>query len=148
MLSIVLLTLRILSTNHYCCYSLVSFVLSAWCHDTWSCLALPIWGWTFSLHDGWAYFRVWWFGGILHLCLFVIAYWGISSFPPSSQSTRPFTGFIHLFDLVVDPYEFHIGAYPPFLASFRIIGPFTRFTIFWPSCRSSWVVILGHIPFF
>ena len=36
----------------------VSFVLSAWCHDTWSCLALSIWGWTFSLHDGWAYFKV------------------------------------------------------------------------------------------
>ena len=39
-------------------YSSVSFVVSAWCHDTWSCLALPIWGWTFSLHDGWAYLRV------------------------------------------------------------------------------------------
>ena len=50
-LSVDLFTLCILSTDHYCCYSLVSFVLSAWCHDTWSCLALPIWGWTFSLHD-------------------------------------------------------------------------------------------------
>ena len=39
-------------------YSSVSFVLSAWYHDAWSCLALPIWGWTFSLHDGWTYFRV------------------------------------------------------------------------------------------
>ena len=39
-------------------YSSVSLVLSAWCHDARSCLALPIWGWTFSLHDGWAYFRV------------------------------------------------------------------------------------------
>ena len=46
------------STDHYCYYSSVSFVLLVWCHDTWSCLALPIWGWTFSLHDDWAYFRV------------------------------------------------------------------------------------------
>ena len=39
-------------------YSSVSLVLSAWCHDAWSYLALPIWGWAFSLHDGWAYLRV------------------------------------------------------------------------------------------
>ena len=50
-LSVDLFALCILSTDHYCCYSLVSFVSSVWCHDTWSCLALPIWGWTFSLHD-------------------------------------------------------------------------------------------------
>ena len=54
-----LFVLFILSTDHhYCCYSSVSFVLLAWCHGTWSCLALLIWGWTFSLHDGWVYFRV------------------------------------------------------------------------------------------
>ena len=70
----------------------------------------------------------------------------IGAFLPFAENIGPFTGFIHLFDLVVDPYEFHTGAYPPFLAFFRIIGPFTCFTIFWPSCRSSWVVILGHIP--
>ena len=59
MLSVDLLALFILSTGyHHYCYSPVSFVLLAWCHNTWSCLALPIWGWTFSLHDGWAYFRV------------------------------------------------------------------------------------------
>ena len=47
----------ILSTGHHCFYSSISFVLLTWYHDTWSCLALPIQGWTFSLHDGWAYFR-------------------------------------------------------------------------------------------
>ena len=57
MWSVDLFALCILSTDHYCCYSPISFVLSAWCHGTWSCLALPIWGWTFSLHDGWAYFK-------------------------------------------------------------------------------------------
>ena len=58
MFSVDLLALCISSTGHHCFYSSVILVLSAWYHDTWSCLALPIWGWTFSLHDGWAYFKV------------------------------------------------------------------------------------------
>ena len=40
-----------------CFYSLVSFVLLAWYRYIGSYLALPIWSWTFSLHDGWTYFR-------------------------------------------------------------------------------------------
>ena len=87
-----------------------------------------------------------------------------------SWITRPSVGFVHL--LVVDPLSCHTGAYPLLrehqtfhmfhslfdlvvgflglsywgIPSFpRIIGPFTGFIIFWPSCQSSWVVILGHI---
>ena len=55
---LICLFFRILSTGHHCFYSSVIFVLSAWCRNAWSCLALLIWGWTFSLHDGWAYLRV------------------------------------------------------------------------------------------
>ena len=61
---------------------------------------------------------------------------------PFSESTKPFTGFITFW-----------SSYWPLRVAYRgipffsmIIGPFTGFIIFRPSCQSSCVVILGHIP--
>ena len=62
---------------------------------------------------------------------------------PFSESIGPFSRL---------SFTFWSSCWPPRVAywgipSFpKIIGPFTCFIIFWPSCWSSWVVRLGHIP--
>ena len=52
------------------------------------------------------------------LCISVCSLSHTKAYPLSlSESIKPSTGFIHLFDLVVDPRELHTGAYPPSLGS-------------------------------
>ena len=74
------------------------------------------------------------------ISLFVHRY--ILGYTPFSKSTRPFSKLSFIFDLVVDPCELHTGAYPPSLGLLDL----SQTIIFWPSYRSLWVVILGHIP--
>ena len=62
---------------------------------------------------------------------------------PFVESTRPFIRLSFTFWFGCWPLRVAYWGIPSF---FGIIGHFTGFIIFWPSCRSSWVVILGHIP--
>ena len=73
--------------------------------------------------------------------LFVHRY--ILGHTPFSESTRPFSRL---------SFTFWSSCWPLWVAYWgipsvpRIIRPFTGFIIFWLRCRSSWVVILEHIP--
>ena len=63
---------------------------------------------------------------------------------PFSKSTRPFSRLSFTFWSSCWPLRVAYWNIPLFP---RIIEPFASFIIFWPSCRSLWVVILGHILF-
>ena len=74
-----------------------------------------------------------------HLRLFSITYWVIPPSPRASNLPQALFAFWSSFR----PPQVACWGIPSFPG---IIGPFRGFVIFWPSCRSSWVVILGHIP--
>ena len=56
---------------------------------------------------------------------------------------QPFNKLSFTFGSSCWPLRVAYWGIPSFLG---IIEPFTGFIIFWASCRSLWVVILGHIP--
>ena len=62
---------------------------------------------------------------------------------PFSESTRLFGRLSFTFWSSCWPMRVAYWGIPSLLG---IIRPFIGFLIFWPSCRSLWVVILGHIP--
>ena len=59
------------------------------------------------------------------------------------KSTRYFNKLSFTFWSSCWPLQVAYGGIPSFPG---IIRPFIGFIIFWPSCRSLWVIILGHIP--
>ena len=77
-------------------------------------------------------------------CISVCSPLHAGAYPSLFGSTKPFSKLSFTFWSSCWPLRVAYWGIPFFLG---IIGPFTSFIIFWPSCRSLWGIILEHIPF-